>query len=164
MASTPPWAADRFSEALCLRSELPFTRPPHGATAASGREAIQNPREAMTCPASGSNMPDRPEMVIRPTHSPISSKLFASLPDRRSTLHQSGQSLVCPSLGDNRQGALGVSFCKREKPPGAQSRAASVPLKSSPKKRIQCEDIPQYVLLSDQSCTNSGFKGYGVTS
>src|SRR5271169_2564246 len=48
---------------------------------------------------------------------------------------------------------LAVSFSKREKPPGTQPRAASVLLKSSPKKRIHFDDIPQYVRMSGQFCT-----------
>ena len=42
---TPHWGTGQFSEAPCSRSKLPFMRPPHGATAASERAAIQNPRE-----------------------------------------------------------------------------------------------------------------------
>jgi|ERR1019366_569936 hypothetical protein len=57
---------------------------------------------------------------------------------------------------------LGVSVCKKEKPPGTQSRAASVPLKSSPKKGIHHDDIPPHLRMSGQFCTNRDFKGYGV--
>jgi hypothetical protein len=37
-----------------------------------------------------------------------------------------------------------------------------VPLKSSPKKGTHSEDIPPYVWVSGQFCTNRDFKGYGV--
>ena len=46
---------------------------------------------------------------------------------------------------------IGVSICKKEKPPGTQSGAASVPLKSSPKKGIHRDNIPPYVRMSGQS-------------
>ena len=57
---------------------------------------------------------------------------------------------------------IGVSICKKEKPPGTQSGAASGLLKSSPKKGSQPDDIPPYVWMSGQCCTNRDFKGYGV--
>jgi hypothetical protein len=55
---------------------------------------------------------------------------------------------------------LGVNFCKREATRNS-ARAASVLLKSSPKKRIHLNDIPPYIRMSGQFCTNRDFKGYG---
>jgi len=43
---------------------------------------------------------------------------------------------------------------QKEKPPGTQARAASVLLKSSPKKGTHFDDIPPFVRLSGQSCTD----------
>ena len=59
MASTPPWAAGRFSEAPCSRSKLPV----HAAPWCDGRIRVgpKSFARAMICPTCGSGIPPGPE-------------------------------------------------------------------------------------------------------
>ena len=57
-------------------------------------------------------------------------------------------------LGDNRQGAPRRKLLRKREATRNSARAASVLLKSSPKKGIHCDDIPPYLRMSGQFCTN----------